>query len=184
MSKKIKPKPTKPKPIKAKSSKAKKDKPPANAKGVAIKIIANNKRARHNFAIEKTIEVGIALKGSEVKSAKDGKIQLVDSFVTVEQGELILHKVHIAEWKQGGPFFNHEVQRKRKLLAHKREIQQLKAATEQKGYTLVPTKFYLKAGLIKLEIGFGKGKTKSDKRHSIKDREIKQQLDREKRQYK
>lgn len=111
------------------------------------------------------------LAGSEVKSLRDGKAQLVDSFANFEKDGVYLHKANIAEYKQGGPYFNHVPTRKRKLLLNKREIANLKAAIEQEGYTLIPTKIYFKKGLAKVEIALAKGKTKGDKRQSTKTKE-------------
>lgn len=137
-----------------------------------IKLICENRRARHDFHIDKTLETGIQLKGSEVKSCREGKVQLVDSYAMIERGELFLHKANIAEYKQGGPYFNHPAVRKRKLLAHKREIVNLQALVEQKGMTLVPLKMYFKAGKAKVELGLGRGKTRGDKRESSKKRDV------------
>jgi SsrA-binding protein len=132
------------------------------------KLVATNRRAHHDYFVEKKIEAGLLLKGSEVKSLRDGKLQLVDSFVAIEKGEAWIHKMHIAEWSHGGPFFNHEPQRRRKLLIHKRQIVELQASSEREGYTLVPLRVYFKGGLAKVEIGLCKGKSKSDKRADAK----------------
>lgn len=139
--------------------------------------IADNRRARFDYHVEKKLEAGISLVGSEVKSCREGKVQLVDSYATIERGELYLMKAHIAEYKQGGPFFNHEPTRKRKLLMHKREITQLREALEQDGYTLVPLRIYFSKGLAKVELGLAKGKTKGDKRQSLKDKDEKRSVD-------
>ena len=130
-----------------------------------------NKKAFHNFIIEKKYEAGLVLQGSEVKSIRAGKVQLVDSYASIERGELYLYKAHITEYAQSGPYFNHLATRKRKLLMHKREIKNIGALIEQKGYTLVPLKIYLSKGHIKVELGLAKGKTKGDKRQSEKDRD-------------
>jgi len=140
--------------------------------------IADNRRARFDYHVEKKIEAGIVLLGSEVKSCREGKVQLVDSFASFERDELFLVKAHIAEYKQGGPFYNHEPTRKRKLLLHRREITVLKAATEQEGLTLVPLKIYFSKGKAKVELGLAKGKNKGDKRDTSKEREGKRQVDR------
>jgi SsrA-binding protein len=146
-----------------------------------IKIVSQNKKARFDFHIEKTIEAGMVLKGSEVKSLRDGKVQLVDSFASFEKGELYLNKAHISEYKQGGPYYNHPPIRKRKLLLHKRELLNLKAQLDQQGYTLIPLRVYFKDGKAKLELGLAKGKNKGDKRSSVKDREEARHLDRARR---
>ena len=140
--------------------------------------VTDNRKARFDYQIEKKIEAGIELKGSEVKSLREGKVQLVDSYATFEQGELFLMKAHISEFTQGGPFFNHEPTRKRKLLLHKREILQLQTQVDQDAYTLVPLRIYFKKGKAKVELGLAKGKKKADKRQSIKEREEKRSVDR------
>ncbi|HVJ64373.1 MAG TPA: SsrA-binding protein SmpB [Bdellovibrionota bacterium] len=132
------------------------------------KLISANKKARHDFHIVKTFEAGMVLKGSEVKSCRDGRVQLLDSYASFEKGELYLHKVNIAEFKQSGPFFNHEPARKRKLLMHRREMENLKAEMEQSGSTLVPLRMYFKKGKAKVELGLAKGKNKGDKRQALK----------------
>lgn len=139
--------------------------------GTGEKIVCLNKRASFDYHIEKRFEAGLVLAGSEVKSLRDGKAQLVDSFANFEKDGVYLHKANIAEYKQGGPYFNHVPTRKRKLLLNKREIANLKAAIEQEGYTLIPTKIYFKKGLAKVEIALAKGKTKGDKRQSTKTKE-------------
>ena len=146
------------------------------SKSEAEKPIANNKRAGHDFHIESRLEVGIVLKGSEVKSCRQSRVQLVDSFATIDQGELMLHKAHIAEFAQGGPYFNHVPTRKRKLLAHKREIKRLVSYIEQKGFTLIPLKMYFKGPNVKVELGLAKGKTKGDKRASSKEKDVKREM--------
>lgn len=142
------------------------------------KIISNNRKAGFDYSIIEKIESGIVLKGSEVKSCREGKVQLADSYASIERNELYLYKAHIAEYRMGGPYFNHEVQRKRKLLIHKREINRLSALIEQKGYTIIPLKVYLKNGKVKVELGLAKGKTKGDKRQSIKGKEVKREINR------
>lgn len=135
------------------------------------KLITANKKARHDYQILKVFEAGIALKGSEVKSCRDAKVQLLDSYAAFERGELWLLKTHIGEYAQSGPFFNHEATRKRKLLMHRKELENIKAEMEQSGATLVPLRMYFKAGKAKVELGMAKGKTKGDKRQSIKQKD-------------
>jgi SsrA-binding protein len=142
-----------------------------------IKLIAQNKKAFHDFHIEKTVEAGLVLKGSEVKSCREGRVQLVDSFAAFSKGELFLQKANIAEFKQGGPFYNHPPVRPRKLLLKRKELAQLETAIDQDGYTLVPLKIYFKRGYAKIELGLARGKTKGDKRESMKSKEIKRNLD-------
>jgi len=136
-----------------------------------ILLISQNKKAFHSFHIEKKLEAGIVLKGSEVKSCREGKVQLVDSYASFKQDEIFLVKAHISEFKQGGPFYNHVPVRPRKLLLHKREIAEIRSLMEQKGYTLVPLKMYFSKGKAKIELGLAKGKSHSDKRQSVKSKE-------------
>lgn len=142
------------------------------------KTVCVNKKATHDYFIEKRFEAGLVLVGSEVKSCRLGKVQLVDSYAAIERGELYLYKSHIAEYKQGGTFFNHTPVRKRKLLMHKREIANLSAAIEKKGYTLVPLKVYLSKGRVKLELGLAKGKSKGDKRDTLKNKDVQRDMNR------
>ena len=141
------------------------------------KIICVNRKARHDYHIESKIEAGIQLKGSEVKSCRDGRVQLVDSFATLERGEMYMLKSHIAEYKQGGPFFNHEPVRKRKLLLKKKEIERLARDLEQKGFSLIPLQMYFRRGYAKVELGLAKGKSKGDKRQSNKKAEADRKMD-------
>lgn len=145
------------------------------------KIIAVNRKATHDFHIEERLECGIKLKGSEVKSCRLGKVQLVDSFASIHKGELFLQKAHIAEFAQSGPYFNHEAVQDRKLLVHKRELLKLQALIEQKGYTLIPLRFYFKKGKVKVELGLARGKTKGDKRNTQKEKDTKRQMEAAKR---
>jgi len=138
----------------------------SQSKSSGEKIICVNKRAGFDYHIEKRYEAGMVLAGSEVKSLRDGKVQLVDSYAAFERDGVYLYKANISEYKQGGPYFNHIPTRKRKLLLHKREILNLKAQIEQAGFTLVPTRMYFKGGKAKVEIALAKGKTKGDKRQS------------------
>jgi SsrA-binding protein len=142
------------------------------------KLIAQNKRAFHDFVIEKKFEAGLELKGSEVKSCRDSRVQLVDSYASIEKDEIYLYKAHIAEYLQGGPFYNHVPTRKRKLLMHKKEIQNLRALIEQDGYTLIPLRMYFKRGRAKIELGLAKGKTKGDKRATLKKQQDQRAIDR------
>ncbi|MBI5968806.1 MAG: SsrA-binding protein SmpB [Deltaproteobacteria bacterium] len=139
------------------------------------KVLCQNKKARHDFLIQETYEAGIVLQGTEVKSLRLGKGNLKDGYVRIEDEEAFLHNTHISPYPYGHQF-NHDPERVRKLLLHKREIRRLLGKTQQRGYTLVPLKIYLKNGIIKIEIGLGKGKTLYDKREDLKkrsaDREI------------
>jgi len=127
------------------------------------KIIATNKKAYHDYYIEDTIECGIVLTGTEIKSIRRGKVQLRDSYGRIRQGEVFIWNMHIARYEEGN-IFNHEPTRTRKLLLHKKEIAKLTNKINEMGYTLVPTKLYLKNGRAKVELGIAKGKKKYDKR--------------------
>jgi SsrA-binding protein len=139
------------------------------------KLLCQNKKAYHDYFIEETFEAGIALTGTEVKSLRLGKGNLKDSYVRAEEGEAFLHHTHISPYPFGHQF-NHEPERVRKLLLHKREIRRLTGKTQERGYTVVPLKMYLKRGKVKVEIGLAKGKVQYDKREALKkrsaDREI------------
>ncbi|HAA54065.1 MAG TPA: SsrA-binding protein [Myxococcales bacterium] len=139
------------------------------------KIIAVNRRARHDYTVEDTLETGIALLGTEVKSLREGKLSFKDSYAAIEDGELWLLNAHIDEY---GPAnrFNHEPERRRKLLAQKRQIEKLWGQTRQDGYTLIPLRFYFKGSWVKVEIGICVGKKKHDQRQDIAKREAKRQI--------
>lgn len=131
-----------------------------------IKVIAENRKARHDFFIEDTLEAGIVLVGTEVKSLRLGRVNLRDSFARIENGEVFLHGMHISPYEQGNRF-NHDPLRPRKLLLHKREIRRLIGKTKEEGYTLVPTRLYFSRGKCKVELALAKGKKLHDKRESI-----------------
>jgi SsrA-binding protein len=141
------------------------------------KVLAQNKKANHDFSIEETYEAGIVLQGTEIKSIRNGRVQLKDSFARVEHGEVYLHNMHISPYEQGNRY-NHEPLRTRKLLLHRREIVKLIGATKEEGYALVPLKMYLKNGYAKVLIGLGKGKRKYDKREDLKKKEAKRDIER------
>ena len=140
-----------------------------------MKIIAQNKKARHDYFIEDTFEAGVKLKGTEIKSIRLGKANLNDSFVTFKDGEAFVNNMHVATYEQGN-IFNHEETRARKLLLHKKEIIKLYSRTKEQGYTIIPLKIYLKEGLCKIEIGLAKGKKDYDKRESLKERDMDMRL--------
>jgi SsrA-binding protein len=144
---------------------------------MAEKILCQNKKARHDYSIEETLEAGIALQGTEVKSLRMGKGNLKDSYVQIENGEAFLHNTHISPYPYGNQF-NHEPERVRKLLLHKREIRRLQGKTQQRGYTLVPLQIYLKNGKIKMAVGLAKGKSTYDKREDIKRRTADREMER------
>ncbi len=147
-----------------------------------IKIIENNKKAYFDYFIEDTIEAGIVLVGSEVKSIRQGHINIKDSFCTIVDGEMWLVNAHIRPYEKGS-FFNTDAKRNRKLLMNKKEINKLRGYVTQKGFTLVPTKVYFKQGLVKVEVGLAKGKELHDKRNSIAEKQTKRDLDRQIKQY-
>lgn len=142
-----------------------------------IKVVSQNKKARHDYFIEQTLEAGIVLSGTEVKSIRLGKVNLKDSYATIEKGEVILSGMHISPYEQGN-IFNKDPMRDRKLLLHRYEINRLIGYTQQKGLTLVPTQLYFKKGKVKIELGVAKGKKLYDKREDIAERDAKREIDR------
>ena len=148
-----------------------------------IKVIANNRKARHNYEITSSLEVGMVLQGSEVKSLRAGKASLVDAYGRIRNGELWIIGMHIAQYKEA-TFANHEPTRERKLLLHKQEIKKIKRKVQEKGVTLVPLKLYFKNNIAKLELGIARGKRKYDKKVSIAERDAKRDAQREQKQYK
>ena len=141
------------------------------AQEAAIKILSDNRSAGHNFHLLERYEAGLVLTGTEVKSAKAGKIQLKESYAEVSENEAWLLNAHISEYSHGN-IMNHAPVRKRKLLLHRSEIEKLQTAIREKGLTLVPTKLYLKSGRIKVEIAVAKGKKFHDKREASKAKEM------------
>ena len=140
-------------------------------------VIVQNRKARHDFEVLDRFETGIVLRGTEVKSLRDGLITLKDSFAAVERGEVFLYNVHISHYK-GGNNFNHETERARKLLLHRSEIRKLTGKTEQQGLTLVPLKIYFKRGKVKVDLGLVRGKKEFDKRHSLAKRQADRDVER------
>ncbi len=149
----------------------------AAARAAANKLLADNRLARHQYEILETLETGIELVGTEVKSIRAGQANLRDGFCLIRKGELKLHNVHISPHRHAGSYFNHDPLRVRKLLAHRREIDKLRGLLDRKGLTLIPLNIHLKGSWIKLTIGLGKGKKLHDKRQDEKrkqaDREVK-----------
>ena len=145
------------------------------------KLIAQNKKARHDYAVLDTFECGVALRGTEVKSLRLGRASLVDGFATIDDGEVFLHGVHIPEYVQGS-WTNHEPRRMRKLLLHRMEIERLIGKTRESGLTLVPLSIYFKDGKVKVELALAKGKKDYDKRQDMAkrdaDRDIRQAMGR------
>jgi SsrA-binding protein len=136
-----------------------------------IKILVDNRRARYDYFLEDRIEVGIMLTGSEVKSARSGKLHLTDAYAAVKNNELWLFNAHISPYEQANRL-NHEPDRPRKLLAHRQEIGRLTVKTREKGLTLIPTKIYLKKGRIKCELALAKGKHHQDKREALRKKAV------------
>ena len=140
------------------------------AKDQRNRLIAQNKKARHDYLIEDTFEAGMVLQGTEVKSLRAGRASLVDGFVDLDNGEVWLHGVHIPEYAQG-TWTNHAARRKRKLLLNRAEITKLERKVGDKGFTIVPLSLYFKDGRAKVEIALAKGKKEYDKRHSLAERQ-------------
>lgn len=140
--------------------------------------ILRNRRARHDYFIEDTFEAGLVLEGTEVKSLRAGKANLVDSYANVENGEVWLHNLHISPYPAGG-MWNPDPRRPRKLLLHRGEIRRLQKATEIRGYTLVALSLYFHRGMAKVELGLGRGKKLYDKRDAIAERDAERALARE-----
>jgi SsrA-binding protein len=142
-----------------------------------MKIISQNRKAYHDYHIEDTLEAGVALLGTEVKSLREGRANLKDSYVLVKGGEAYLLNCHISPYSHGN-IMNHEPLRTRKLLMHRKEIDRLRGKVESKGYTLIPLKLYFKNSFAKVEIGLARGKKLFEKRDTIKEREAKREIER------
>ena len=141
-----------------------------------IKVVATNRKARFEYFLMDTLEAGIALQGSEIKSIRLGQISLAEAYVEVDGQEAWLVDAHIAPYEQAGQFFNHDPRRPRKLLLHREEIRKLWDAVRQKGVTVVPTRMYLKHGRAKVEIAIAKGKKLYDKRQAIAKRDAEREM--------
>lgn len=142
-----------------------------------MKVVCQNRKAYHDYHIEETLEAGIVLLGTEVKSLREGKANLKDSYVIIKNSEVFLLSCHISPYSHGN-ITNHDPLRTRKLLLHKREIERLRGRTLQKGYTLIPLKMYFKDSYAKVEIGLAKGKRLYERREKIKEREAKRAIER------
>ena len=143
-----------------------------------FKLIANNKKARHDYFLEETYEAGISLHGTEVKSLRMGKCSIKEAFIHIENGEVILYGMHISPYEKGN-IFNRDPLRVRKLLLHKSEINKLAGQIKMKGYTLMPLKVYFKGSLVKVEIGLARGKKLYDKRQDIAKKDAKREAERD-----
>jgi SsrA-binding protein len=142
-----------------------------------IKIITTNRKARHEFFIEETVEAGLALTGTEVKSLRDGRVNLKDSYAQIKGGEIFVIGCYISPYSHGN-IMNPDPERTRKLLLHKAEIKRLDGKLTQKGYTLVPLSVYFKGGRAKMELGLAKGKKLYDVRETLKEKEAKREVER------
>lgn len=141
-----------------------------------IKIISQNKRAYHDYSVEDSLEAGLVLLGTEVKSLREGKVNLKDSYVIIKDNEAFLLNCHISPYSHGY-ITNHDPLRTRKLLLHKQEIRRLKGLLTQKGYSLIPLKVYFKDSHAKIEVGIAKGKKLYEKREKIKEKEVKREIE-------
>ena len=142
-----------------------------------VKVLVRNKRARHDYFVEQTVEAGIELAGSEVKSLRDASAAMSDAYANVENGQMYLLQLQINEWPFAN-YFQHEPKRKRRLLLHKRKIEEFGAAVQMEGYTLLPLEIYVKRGKVKVLLGLCKGKKQHDKRESEKTRDAKREIER------
>ncbi len=148
----------------------------------SIKIISTNKKAYFDYFVEEVYEAGIQLVGSEVKSIRQGNVNLKDSFCLVQGNEILMINSHIKPYEKGS-YFNVDAKRSRKLLLHRQEINKLRGLVQQKGYTLIPTKIYFKQGLVKIEIGVCKGKELHDKRRVEQEKQQKRNIERTIKEY-
>ena len=151
------------------------------SKAVASKrqssVIARNRRARHNYHLEDTVEGGLVLTGTEVKSLRAGRASLTDGFAQIENGEVWLHGVHIPEYTQG-TWTNHEPRRPRKVLLHRKEIDRFASKVAERGLTIVPLELYFKDGRVKVELALARGKRSYDKRHDLAERDAAREVER------
>jgi SsrA-binding protein len=157
-----------------------------DAKAVAAKaaaskrqstVIARNRRARHDYHLEDTVEGGLVLTGTEVKSLREGRASLTDGFAQIEDGEVWLHGVHIPEYTQG-TWTNHEPRRPRKVLMHRKEIDRFASKVAERGLTIIPLELYFKDGRVKVELALARGKRSYDKRHDLAERDAAREVER------
>lgn len=144
----------------------------------SIKLIANNKKARHDYFLEETYEAGVSLHGTEVKSLRMGKCSIKEAFVRIEKGEVMIYGMHVSPYEKGN-IFNRDPLRPKKLLMHKKEILKLQQKIAEKGYTLVPVQVYFKGSLVKVQIALAKGKKLYDKRQDIAKKDQRRESERE-----
>ena len=150
-----------------------------NKQTESIKIVCENKKARHDYFIHETYEAGIELKGTEVKSLRAGRANIKDSYGEIKNGELLVQHLHISPYDHGSNYFNHDPIRARKLLLHKAEIVKLFSKTREKGFTIVPLKIYFKRGRAKIEVALASGKHNYDKRQDLAAKAAKRDVERE-----
>ena len=148
------------------------------AKSENIRLIANNRKAYHDYFIDEKYEAGIALHGTEVKSLRMGKCSIKEAFITINRGEVLIQHMHISPYEKGN-IFNKDPLRTRKLLLHKAEIRKLESQVKMKGYTIMPLKVYLKGSLVKVEIGLARGKKLYDKRQDIAKKDAQREAQRD-----
>ena len=141
-----------------------------------INVVHTNRKARHDYHIDDTLEAGLALKGTEVKSLREARVNLLDAFCGIERGEMFMFNCHIAPYEQAS-HYNHDPMRPRKLLLHKNELKKWKKASQQKGYTIIPLKIYFRQGYAKVQLGLAKGKKQFDKRRDIAERDTKRRME-------
>lgn len=146
-------------------------------KGSGKKIISDNRKARHEYSIEDDYEAGMVLQGTEVKALRNGQVNLSDSYAKIVRGEVFVYQMHISPYKFAY-YDNHDPLRPRKLLLHNYEIKKLIGKINERGYSLIPLSLYFSNGRVKMKLGLARGKKLHDKRHSIKEREAKRELDR------
>lgn len=146
-------------------------------KGSGKKIISDNRKARHEYSIEDDYEAGMVLQGTEVKALRNGQVNLSDSYAKIVRGEVFVYQMHISPYKFAY-YDNHDPLRPRKLLLHNYEIKKLIGKINERGYSLIPLSLYFSNGKVKMKLGLARGKKLHDKRHSIKEREAKRELDR------
>ncbi len=154
-------------------------KPSSNTTRDGIKAVASNRRARHDYEIIDVVEAGIALVGTEVKSCRAGQVVLKDAYARVEGGELWLFNAHIAPFELTDGFGGHDPERRRKLLVHRHQVEELAARTQQQSLTLVPLSVYFRDGRVKVELAVGRGRRSYDKRQAIAEREAQREADRD-----
>lgn len=145
------------------------------AKQKSDSLIADNRKARHDYHVHETYEAGIALTGTEIKSIRQGKLNLKDSFIRIHNGEMLLMGVHISPYEQGNRF-NHEPERTRKLLMHRKEIDKLFGQVKEKGFSLIPLNFHFNRGYVKVTVGLVTGKKNYDKRQDMAERDAKRDI--------